>query len=159
MQNTPPSRRLIDVRQPREFASGHLEGSELIPLASLPAACQNWDRCEPLTIVCRSGRRAQQARSQLTAKGFTDVFVLPGGVEQWRTAGKPLVRANGTRAASDLSPLAYGLALMVSLALAHFLSLWFLLLTRILSIRLLRRLRESFRRTPSTTTNPEGRSQ
>lgn len=159
MNNKPRPRRIIDVRQPGEFASGHLEGSELIPLASLPAACQHWDRSEPLTIVCRSGRRAEQARSQLSAKGFTDVFVLPGGVEQWRAAGKPLVSASATLTASEFSPLAYGVALTVSVALAHFVSPWFLLLTGLLSVRLLRSLRERFRRTPSTLTNPEGRSQ
>jgi rhodanese-related sulfurtransferase len=144
-------RRLIDVRQPWEFASGHIEGSELVPLGSLSSACAGWSRGEPLTLVCRSGRRAEQARSQLREKGFADVLVLPGGVEQWRASGKPLLRAKVTPAAG-VSLGGYALGVVVSTALAHFVTPWFLLLTGFLSVRLIRSAVALFR---STTTERE----
>lgn len=83
--------RVIDVRQAKEHASGHIEGSELVPLGTLANACPSWDRSQPIEVVCKSGMRATKARSQLLRLGFTDVRVLRGGIDAWRGAGKPLV--------------------------------------------------------------------
>jgi rhodanese-related sulfurtransferase len=81
---------LIDVREYPEFAEGHIEGSTLVPLGSLDRACESWDRSRTLRLVCRSGRRAEQARQTLIAKGFSSVGVLEGGIEAWRLSGWPL---------------------------------------------------------------------
>ena len=85
--------RLIDVREFPEFAQGHIEGSELVPLGTLGKASDGWDRFAPLTLVCRSGRRAEEARQTLARKGFTSLNVLTGGVEAWTHSGKPLTVA------------------------------------------------------------------
>ena len=85
--------RLIDVREYPEFAEGHIEGSKLVPLGTLEKASEGWDRSAPLTLVCRSGRRAEDARQTLAGKGFTSLEVLDGGVEAWSTSGKPLTVA------------------------------------------------------------------
>lgn len=82
--------RLIDVREYPEFAEGHIEGSELVPLGTLDMASEGWDRAEPLTLICRSGRRAEEARHTLAAKGFQSLNVLQGGVQAWTNGGKPL---------------------------------------------------------------------
>ena len=82
--------RLIDVREYPEFAEGHIQGSELVPLGLLEKASERWGRSEPLTLVCRSGRRAEDARQMLAAKGFTSLKVLKGGVQSWTNSGKPL---------------------------------------------------------------------
>lgn len=85
--------RLIDVREYPEFAEGHIEGSELVPLGTLDKASESWDRSEPLTLVCRSGRRAEDARQNLARKGFTSLQVLNGGVQAWTNSDKPLTAA------------------------------------------------------------------
>lgn len=85
--------RLIDVREYPEFAEGHIEGSELVPLGTLDKASEDWDRSAPLTLVCRSGRRAEDARQALAGKGFTAIHVLDGGVQAWTNSGKPLTAA------------------------------------------------------------------
>jgi rhodanese-related sulfurtransferase len=82
--------RLIDVREYPEFAGGHIEGSELVPLGTLEKASEGWDRSAPLTLVCRSGQRAEEARQTLAGKGFTSLKVLDGGVQAWANSGKPL---------------------------------------------------------------------
>jgi rhodanese-related sulfurtransferase len=79
----------IDVREYPEFADVHIPGSKLIPLGTLSAASTAWDRSSPLTLVCKSGRRATQAQAILTALGFTALTVLPGGIDAWRAAGQP----------------------------------------------------------------------
>ena len=85
--------RLIDVREYPEFAEGHIEGSELVPLGTLEKASEGWDRSAPLTLVCRSGRRAEEARQTLVRKGFTSLKVLDGGVQTWTNSGKSLAVA------------------------------------------------------------------
>ena len=82
--------RLVDVREYPEFAESHIEGSELVPLGTLHKASEDWDRSAPLTLVCRSGRRAEDARQILAGKGFTSLKVLDGGVQAWTNSGKPL---------------------------------------------------------------------
>ena len=85
--------RLIDVREYPEFAEGHIENAELVPLGTLDHASEPWDRSAPLTLICRIGRRSEQARQTLAAKGFQALSVLEGGVEAWKSGGKPLIAA------------------------------------------------------------------
>jgi rhodanese-related sulfurtransferase len=131
MQN----RKLIDVRQPAEFSAGHIEGSELIPLRRLSRACENWDRKQSITLVCLSGHRAQLAHNQLRARGFKDVSVLPGGIRQWRAAGKPLATLP-RKAGARLYQWTFRLAIVLASAvLAHLVSPWFLLIPALLAVR------------------------
>ncbi len=115
--------RLIDVREYPEFAEGHIEGAELVPLGTLRTASKDWDRSEPLTLICRTGRRAEQARQMLTAKGFPSLSVLEGGVEAWSKEGKPLSASARTTwsmerqvrvAAGSLVLMFFGLGLLAS---------------------------------------------
>ena len=119
---------LIDVREYSEYAAGHIAGSRLVPLATLGGACEAWDQEEPLTLVCKSGRRAELARQQLAEKGFLSVTVLPGGVDAWRGAGKPLTVAEHRPWPMERQVrTAAGSLVVVTLALGYFLSPYFLL--------------------------------
>lgn len=128
-------RRLIDVRQPAEFAAGHIEGSELVPLRRLSRACEEWDRKQAITLICLSGHRAEMAHRQLRTHGFEDVYVLPGGIRKWRAAGKPMQQAPQTAEARIRK---WGLRVgMVAagVALAYFISPWFLVIPAVLVMR------------------------
>ncbi|HZQ42375.1 MAG TPA: rhodanese-like domain-containing protein [Acidobacteriaceae bacterium] len=83
---------IIDVREYPEFAAGHIQNAQLVPLATVGDACSAWDKSRPLLLVCKSGRRAEQARQKLIQRGFTDAIVLPGGMDAWSAAGKPVVK-------------------------------------------------------------------
>ncbi len=85
--------RVIDVREHPEFNAGHIHGSELVPLGSLKMKSESWNRDQALQLVCRTGRRAEQARQLLVGQGFRSVEVLEGGVEAWKQAGKPVSSA------------------------------------------------------------------
>ena len=78
--------RLIDVREPDEFRGdlGHIEGAELVPLASVEAAASEWDRSQPLVMICRSGRRSLTAGNNLVRMGFQQVMNLKGGMIAYR---------------------------------------------------------------------------
>jgi rhodanese-related sulfurtransferase len=129
------SRRLIDVRQPAEFAAGHIDGAELVPLHRLSRACEGWDRKQPITLICLSGHRAQIAYRQLSAQGFEDLYILPGGVRQWRAAGRPLKKLPQSAGARIKT---WGLRLGILAvfgALAYFYSPWILIVPGILLAR------------------------
>lgn len=83
---------IIDVREYPEFAAGHIEDARLVPLATIAGAAGEWDRTSRLLLVCKSGRRAEQARRTLADLGFTALNVLPGGMDAWTAAGKHVVR-------------------------------------------------------------------
>ncbi len=78
----PRAARVIDVREPDEFDGelGHLEGAELVPLATLADAAGPWDRQAPVVLVCRSGARSGRAAQALLSMGFHAVASLRGGM-------------------------------------------------------------------------------
>lgn len=115
--------RLIDVRTYPEFAEGHIDGSELVPLGTLDKASDPWDRSAPLTLVCGSGKRAEQARQLLKSKGFASLDLLDGGVQAWTDNGRPLQAAQNRPwsmerqvrvAAGALVLTSFGLGLLTS---------------------------------------------
>lgn len=132
MQN----RRIIDVRQPGEFAAGYIEGSELVPLSQLSRACEEWDRKKPITLICRSGHRAQVAHRQLRAQGFADVVVLEGGIQRWRAAGKPLQTMAAPGGIHRFYRWGFRAAVVVvAIVLARMVSPWFLAIPGIMAVR------------------------
>lgn len=129
------NRRLIDVRQPAEYSAGHIEGSELVPLRRLSGACEEWDRRQAITLICLSGHRAEVAHRQLRARGFEDVYVLPGGIRKWRAAGKPLQQAPQT-AGERVRKWGLRVGIVAAgVALAYFVSPWFLVIPAVLVMR------------------------
>lgn len=86
--------RVIDVRQPEEYVGelGHLEGAELVPLATVGAAALGWDRSQPLLMVCRSGGRSGAAAATLARMGFLHVYNLIGGMLVWNANQLPVKR-------------------------------------------------------------------
>lgn len=83
---------LVDVREAPEFAAGRIAGARLIPQGGLAGRAAELDRARPVVLVCRSGRRSEQAREGLAALGFTQVACLDGGLMAWEAAGLPVER-------------------------------------------------------------------
>ena len=122
--------RMIDVREYPEFAGGHIAGSHLVPLAELRSQSGVWNRDEALTLVCKSGRRAQEGRRQLNAAGFTKVSVLEGGVDRWREDGHALVIIEGRPWSMERQiRIVAGSLVLLTLVLAETMSRYFLLAT------------------------------
>jgi rhodanese-related sulfurtransferase len=80
--------RVIDVREPMEYASGHIAGSLNVPLARITEADLP---SGPLVLVCHSGNRSSQALSRLLQNGHPHPLAdLEGGIPAWQQAGQPL---------------------------------------------------------------------
>lgn len=63
--------RLIDVRTPQEFASGHITGAHNVPLQVLGGSLSSLgQRGDKVVVYCHSGARSAHARGLLEAAGF-----------------------------------------------------------------------------------------
>ena len=75
---------LLDVRTPEEYAEGHIEGSQNIPLQNIESAeTVIKDKDTPIYVHCRSGGRSAQATSILKKMGYTNVEDI-GGILSYR---------------------------------------------------------------------------
>ena len=86
---------VIDVREPWEYAEGHVPGARLVPLASVPQHLndfpQDFPRDRPVYLVCHVGGRSAQAAHFLAQRGV-DAVNVDGGTADWESAGYPLHR-------------------------------------------------------------------
>jgi rhodanese-related sulfurtransferase len=90
---------VIDVREPAEYAAGHLPGAVSIPRGVLefevdghPAVNGERDpalahRDRPVVLYCRTGGRSALAAEALQRLGFAQPLSLAGGFTGWVDAG------------------------------------------------------------------------
>lgn len=79
--------RLIDVREPDEYAQARVPGAELIPLGTIPDAVERLTQHDgTLYIICHSGARSLRAADYLEANGIEAVSVA-GGTMAWVQRG------------------------------------------------------------------------
>jgi rhodanese-related sulfurtransferase len=76
--------KLIDVREPWEFATAHVEGSVEIPMGDVPArAHQELDPDERLMVMCHHGTRSMNVTVWLRNQGFEQAQSVRGGIDAW----------------------------------------------------------------------------
>jgi rhodanese-related sulfurtransferase len=84
--------RFIDVREPWEFATAHIEGSVLMPMGDVPArAHQELDPEERLVVLCHHGIRSMNVIVWLRNQGFEQAQSLRGGIDAWAAEVDPAV--------------------------------------------------------------------
>ena len=85
---------IVDVREPNEFAEGHIEGAQNIPLAKLDerAAELESHKASPIIVTCQSGTRSSAAGKKLTALGFSQIHELKGGMFGWKDQNLPITK-------------------------------------------------------------------
>lgn len=83
---------IVDVREPDEFAAGHVPGALNVPLAQVGTWAKDRAKDEPLLVICQSGRRSLKASNELAAQGFTRVTNVEGGFRAWKERGLPVER-------------------------------------------------------------------
>lgn len=85
---------LVDVREPSEYNGelGHIAGTELIPLGSLPDQLEQLPKDKTIVFVCRSGNRSGQASAYALMNGWTNTYNMKGGMLLWNSLLLPVER-------------------------------------------------------------------
>jgi len=83
---------VLDVREPAEYAAGHLPKARNIPLKELPNRLDEIGKYKEraVLVTCRSGPRAGSASRLLKRSGFGSVYQLKGGLVAWQQASLPV---------------------------------------------------------------------
>jgi len=77
---------IVDVREPWEYAEGHVPGSVLKPLGNIRAWAGELNKNDEILLICRTASRSAMAYQYLTAQGFRNVKNVAGGIITWRGA-------------------------------------------------------------------------
>lgn len=87
---------VVDVREPDEWALGHVSGAQLIPSGDLPRRLQAGalPRESEILFICASGGRSWNAASLAEASGYHKVASVAGGTSKWRELGLPIERGS-----------------------------------------------------------------
>lgn len=80
---------VVDVRDPEEYASGHVPGALNIPLGIISRSVERLKGKKRLFLICQRGGRSAQACSELSERVGSEValFNVAGGTSAWMEAG------------------------------------------------------------------------
>ena len=83
-------RRGVCVREPEEFAQGHVPGALNVPQAELATRLEEIPRDRPVLTICRSGGRSLRSAQFLKQVGIADVKSVADGTDGWIESGRPV---------------------------------------------------------------------
>lgn len=90
---------IVDVREPHEYAAGHVPGAINIPrgviefkIWSQLGLSANTEMDRPLILQCQSGNRASLGAQSLAELGFTQTTAVVMSLDDWQKAGNPFVK-------------------------------------------------------------------
>lgn len=81
---------VVDVRNEKEFAAGHIEGATPVFVGTLTSNLDKLDKSKDIVIHCQAGDRSTIAYSLLKKNGFESVRNYAGGMKEWTMSGKAL---------------------------------------------------------------------
>jgi len=83
---------LIDVRDPAEFAAGHIPHARNVPAAEVGTRLKEFEKhkAKPIIVHCRNGQRSGAATNAFRKAGFTEAVKLRDGLTAWEQANLPI---------------------------------------------------------------------
>ncbi len=83
---------VIDVREKQIFEQGHILGAMHMVQAELEEKKKTLTKYKsrPIVVVCENGAQSPKIGQWFLAQGFTDVYFLKGGLNQWRSENLPV---------------------------------------------------------------------
>lgn len=87
-----PMPTLIDVRQPWEYERGHIAGSTLMTMHTVPLRLAELNKKSDVVVICEHGARSMQVSMFLDNNGFESIYNLVGGISAWLRDVDPTLR-------------------------------------------------------------------
>ncbi len=83
---------LLDVREPWEYQTAHIEGSTLIPMNEIPGRThQELDEETNILVLCHHGARSLSVAAWLRQQGFDKAQSVSGGIDAWSRQIDPTI--------------------------------------------------------------------
>lgn len=82
--------KVYDVREPGEYAQGHIPGARLVPLGKIIGNAAELIQEDDIVFVCEVGQRSAVAAEFAAALGRQNLYNLEGGTSAWRQKGYPV---------------------------------------------------------------------
>ncbi|HEV2358287.1 MAG TPA: MBL fold metallo-hydrolase [bacterium] len=86
---------LLDVREPEEYAYGHVPAAVSLPQAELATRLTEVPGDRPVFVICESGMRSLRAAQFLRQMGYDRVANVRGGTGAWRKSGRRVLTEEG----------------------------------------------------------------
>ena len=85
---------LIDIREPREHATGVAAGARLLPMSQIGQRIAEipTDPATPVLLICNTQNRSSRTLQALRQRGYGHVRFVQGGMSEWAKRGWPMVR-------------------------------------------------------------------
>jgi rhodanese-related sulfurtransferase len=85
---------LIDVRTPKEYAQGRIDGAINMNFNSTAfgGEVEKLNKANIYLVYCQRGHRSRQAMKIMESLGFKEIYNLSGGLNEWITRGLPVVK-------------------------------------------------------------------
>jgi len=86
---------VVDVREPEEFAAGHVTGARNLPLSQLEEKLGALIKKKtlPVVLVCETGSRSHRAVALAKKLGYEQAQAMAGGLKAWKAANLPVEKA------------------------------------------------------------------
>ena len=94
-REAPAAAAVIDVREPFEYAGGHVPSARLMPLASLAQRAGDLPRAGRVYVICATGNRSLVAAKSLARAGY-DAVSVAGGTAAWARSGREIHKGDGS---------------------------------------------------------------
>ena len=78
---------VVDVREPSEYATGHVPGARLIPAPEIRSRLYELPRGSTVYLICANGARSLDLIPFMRAAGF-DAYSVAGGMWAWLASGE-----------------------------------------------------------------------
>ena len=83
---------MLDVREPWEFETAHMEKARLMPMGDVPSrAHQELDPDDHIVVLCHHGMRSLTVTNWLRQQGYEKVQSMRGGIDGWARTVDPKV--------------------------------------------------------------------
>lgn len=77
---------VVDVREPSEYATGHVPGARLIPAREIRERIYELPRGSTVYLICANGARSMDLIPFMRAVGY-DAYTVAGGMWAWHANG------------------------------------------------------------------------